>query len=71
MQKAFQQFIAIMYQGKTGVVIFLTAIWAKIGVLAVCAELEIAVCTSMVLNFFSAHAVSLIQLPADLSDTGY
>ncbi len=57
MQQPFQQFIPIMYQGKTRVVVFLAAIWAKVSVLAVCTELEIAVCTSMLLILFSAHAV--------------
>lgn len=65
MQQAFQQFIPVMYQRKAWVVVFLAAIWAKISVIGVCTELEIAVCTSMLLILFSAHAVQLILLPAD------
>lgn len=55
MKKPFQQLIAIMNQGETGIVIFLPAVGAKISVLATGTELKIAVSTFVLLYLFSGH----------------
>ena len=55
MQQAFQQFISIMHQGKSGVMILLAAIWAKISVIAAGTELKITVGAYVLFYFFSGH----------------